>query len=103
MVSLPYMKNLTSKQSYQQKETVSTISTKGQVTLPIRVRRHLGVDPNDKVAFVIEPTGDVKVKNVKYPDIQSLRGAAGFLKKSLSFKEMRQIAQEDRLERKYGK
>lgn len=33
---------------------VSTITTKGQVTLPAEVRRHLGVAEHDQVAFVIE-------------------------------------------------
>lgn len=85
------------------KETVSTISSKGQVTLPVEVRKHLGVKANDKVAFVIEPTGNVRVTQVKYPDIASLRGVAGSLKLALPFKEMRKIAQEDRLKEKYGK
>lgn len=35
-------------------------------------------------------------KNSKYPDIQSLRGVAGALKKPLSFKEMREIYSYDR-------
>lgn len=95
------MQNLTTRQS--SKETISTISSKGQVTLPVEVRKHLGVQANGKVAFVIEPTGDVKVTHVKYPDVQSLRGVAGSLKQPLSFKEMREIAREDRLETKYGK
>ena len=85
------------------KEIVSTISSKGQVTLPVNVRKHLGVQVNDRVAFIIEPTGEVKVAQVKYPDIQSLRGAAGSLKQPLPFKEMRKIAQEDRFKEKYGK
>lgn len=95
------MQHFTTRHSF--KETVSTISSKGQVTLPVQVRKHLGVEANDKVAFVIEPTGDVKVTQVKYPDIQSLRGSAGSLKQPLPFKQMRIIAQEDRLREKYGK
>lgn len=95
------MQNLTTRQS--SRETVSTISSKGQVTLPVEVRKYLGVEANGKVAFVIEPTGDVKVTHVKYPDIASLRGVAGSLKQPLSFKEMREIAREDRLANKYGK
>lgn len=85
------------------KQTISTISTKGQVTIPVEVRRHLGVEVNDRVAFIIEPTGDVKLTQVKYPDIQSLRGVAGTLKKPMSFKEIREIGREDRLTKKYGK
>lgn len=94
------MQIFTTRQS--SKETVSTISSKGQVTLPVKVRKHLGVEPNDKIAFVIESTGDVKVTHVKYPDVQSLRGVAGSLKQPLSFQEIREIAREDRLANKYG-
>lgn len=95
------MQTFTTKQSY--KEVVSTISSKGQVTLPVAVRKYLGVEPNDKVAFVIESTGNVKVTHVKYPNITSLRGVAGSLKKPLKFKEMQEIAREDRLNKKYAK
>ena len=38
-------------------EIISTISTKGQVTLPSDVRKRLGVAPSDKVAFVIDDEG----------------------------------------------
>lgn len=85
------------------KQRVSTLSSKGQVTLPIEVRKHLGVYTNDKIAFIIEPDGKVAVTPAKYPDIASLSGAAGSLKKPLSWKEMQQIAREDRLKEKYGK
>lgn len=102
MVSLLYMQNLTSRSTY--KETVSTVSSKGQVTLPVEVRRHLGIDVNDRVAFVIETSGEVRVTQVKYPDIASLRGVAGSLKTSPpSFKEMIREAREDRITKKYGK
>ncbi len=42
--------------------SVLTILTgKGQVTIPVEVRRYLGLEPNDKVAFVIED-GDVRLR-----------------------------------------
>jgi len=85
------------------KQRVSTLSSKGQVTLPIEIRKHLGVNPNDKVAFVIEPDGKVQVTPARYPDIASLSGAAGSLKKPLSWKEMQQTAREDRLKEEDGK
>ncbi len=85
------------------KQRVSTLSSKGQITLPIEIRKYLGVDTNDKVAFIIEPDGKVAVTPARYPDIASLSGAAGSLKKALSWKEMQHIAREDRLKEKYGK
>ncbi len=33
---------------------VSTLTIKGQVTIPRDIRRRLGVGPRDKVAFVVE-------------------------------------------------
>ena len=36
------------------KEIVSAVTSKGQVTIPAEVRRHLGVQTPDRVAFVIE-------------------------------------------------
>ncbi len=86
-----------------QKETISTVSVKGQVTLPVQIRRHLHIGPNDKVAFTIRPTGDVAVTSLAYPTVQSLRGAAGSLKEPLAWKEVKKRAHEDRLQTKYGK
>lgn len=51
---------------------VSKITTKGQATVPSRVRKHLGVEPGDSVLFTID--GDtVTVKRAERLD-------AGFLK-----------------------
>ena len=83
------------------KEIISTITSKGQVTIPAEIRRHLGLKKSDKISFVIEPEGDVRLRVPSYPSVTSLRGAAGSLKKPLSWDEMRQIAREDRLKAKY--
>jgi len=85
------------------KEIVSTITSKGQVTIPAEVRRHLGLKTKDKISFVIEPEGDVRLQVPHYPNVAALRGAAGSLRKPLSWEEMRRIAREDRLKAKYGK
>lgn len=89
-------------QKFTPKEIVSTVTGKGQVTVPIEVRKHLGVSINGKIAFVIEENGKVQVTQAKYPDIQSLRGIAGSLKKPLPWKEVKRIAYEDRFKGKYG-
>lgn len=90
-------------QTISSKQSVSTISSKGQITLPVAVRRHLGVDINDKVVFMIEHNGGVKVTQVKYPTIQSLRGAAGSLKKPVPWNQLRDLARQERIDKKYGK
>lgn len=83
------------------KEIISTITSKGQVTIPAEVRRYLGVATNDKIAFVIDDQGTVRLRVPRYPTIASLKGAAGRLKHPLSWQEMQQIAYEDRTQAKY--
>ena len=83
------------------KEIISTISSKGQVTIPSEVRKYLGIKTNDKIAFVIDSEGTVRLRVPRYQNIASLRGAAGTLKKPLSWEQMQEIAQEDRLKAKY--
>lgn len=90
-------------QPISSKEFVSTISSKGQVTLPVLVRRYLRVNANDKVAFIIEPEEGVKLTQAKYPDIHSLKGAAGILKQPMKWEEVKKVAYESRLENKYSR
>jgi len=83
------------------KEIISTITSKGQVTIPSEVRKYLGIKTNDKIAFVIDTEGTVRLRVPRYPNIASLRGAAGKLKKPLSWEQMQEIAREDLLKAKY--
>ncbi|HYU17829.1 MAG TPA: AbrB/MazE/SpoVT family DNA-binding domain-containing protein [Chloroflexota bacterium] len=39
------------------REAVTTVTRKGQVTVPIEIRRALGIKQGDKVAFVLENGG----------------------------------------------
>ena len=36
------------------REIIATVTSKGQVTVPAEVRRHLGIEPGGTVAFVID-------------------------------------------------
>ena len=83
------------------KEIISIITSKGQVTIPAEVRKYLGIKTHDKVAFVIDTEGTVRLRVPRYPHIASLRGAAGSLNKPLSWQQMQEIALEDRLKAKY--
>lgn len=80
------------------KQIISTVTSKGQVTIPAEVRKHLGVKTRDKIMFIVEEAGVVRLSIPHYPDIASLRGAAGSLKKPLSWQEVREIAREDHLQ-----
>jgi AbrB family looped-hinge helix DNA binding protein len=84
------------------KEITATLTSKGQVTLPAAVRNHLGVSTRDKITFVLEDDGKVQLRVPRYPDIASLRGAAGSLDSPVPWPQMREIAQEDRLEARYA-
>jgi AbrB family looped-hinge helix DNA binding protein len=83
------------------KEIASTITSKGQVTIPSEVRKHLRLKQGDKVAFVIEDEGKVELKLPTYPTVASLAGAAGTLPQPLSMERMLEIAREDELEHEY--
>jgi AbrB family looped-hinge helix DNA binding protein len=79
------------------REITSTLSSKGQVTVPVEVRRYLGIKEGDKLSFVIEDEGTVRIEAPRYRNVASLRGAAGSLEKPLNWEETLKIAREDHL------
>jgi antitoxin PrlF len=84
------------------KEITTTVSQKGQVTIPSEIRRHLGVRTHDKIAFVLQDDGAVRLAVPHYPTIASLAGAAGSLEQALSWAEIKEIAREDQMSSKLG-
>lgn len=68
----------------------STITAKGQTTIPGQIRRALHIKPGDKLAYRIE--GDHVTLRV-HPGIASLKGALASTKgKNLSFAQIREAA-----------
>ncbi len=61
------------------REVHATVTSKGQVTIPVEIRRHLGIDAADKVAFVINGEGRVELRPPAYT-LASLRGIVPALK-----------------------
>lgn len=51
---------------------ISSVTQKGQATIPLRIRLVLGLKAGSKVQF-IEEDGEVKVKSL--PTLESFRGA----------------------------
>ena len=43
---------------------IAKVSANGQISLPIEVRRILGVEPGDKVIFVQNKNGEMVIKSV---------------------------------------
>lgn len=82
------------------KEIWMTVTSKGQVTIPAEVRRHLRIKKHQRIALVIERNGDVKWKVPRYPDIDSIVGKAGKARKSLHWHAALDTARADALKSK---
>lgn len=58
--------------------TTATITSKGQVTIPVEVRQRLGIESGDRIEFV-EIEGGYAIK----PAIDDVRSLKGLLRKPL--------------------
>jgi AbrB family looped-hinge helix DNA binding protein len=76
--------------------TILTVTTKGQVTLPKDILKHLGVQPGDKITVEKLPDGRIEVRAAR--PTGRISDIFGFLKRehgpSLSVEDMNQIAAE---------
>jgi len=73
------------------KELLSTMTTKGQVTIPVEIRRLLGMKKHDKIAFIVE--GD-RVRLMRKGSV--VARTSGIFKTSqspLSVEELREAAE----------
>ena len=74
-------------------ELIRRVSGKAQVTLPVEVRKLLGIEPGDKVAFRIS-NGEVSVGPVR-ASVADLYQSVPGLTKRRSDREIDKIAAED--------
>lgn len=65
----------------------STLTSKGQTTLPKEVREALGLKPGDRVRYRL---GDGEVRLVRPRDVRLLRGAARYEGRARSLEEMQE-------------
>src|SRR3990172_12821009 len=79
------------------KEIVTTMTQRGQVTVPAEVRRMLGLHPRDKVAFTIDE-GEVKLLPARFT-LASVYRSVPPLAHPASDEEMGRIAKEERAQR----
>ena len=69
-------------------EIIATVSSKYQITLPVDVRRRLGVGAADKIAFVLDENG-VRIEPVRltladlYGSVPALPGETADLEKEI--------------------
>jgi antitoxin PrlF len=55
------------------RQFVSNVTSKGQVTIPAAVRKHLGVGTPDKITFVVEDDGHVALQPARFT-LRALKG-----------------------------
>ena len=70
------------------KEITTTTTQRNQVTIPVEVRRLLGLKPGDKVAFTIEDGGKVRLAAASF----SLESAYGSVKPSTSPEDFDEVS-----------
>lgn len=68
----------------------STITSKGQATIPKAIREHLRLKPGDRVKFFVHPDGSVVILP-KLP-AAALRGIVKSRRQSVTVEEMREAA-----------
>ena len=78
-----------------EKEFFSSVSPKGQITLPVEVRRELGIKPGDRVAICLDD-GVVQVRRLK--SLRDYYQSVPGLDPPLDWKEVERIAHEDAAE-----
>jgi antitoxin PrlF len=70
----------------------STLTSKGQTTIPKDIREHLGISVGDEIDFIIQDDGQVVVKPHTL-DFRSLRGKIKS-KKKLSIQDINKVISE---------
>ena len=73
------------------KEVLASVTTKGQVTIPVEIRRLLGVSAHDKVAFVVED-GQVRLAR-RGSVVEQTAGALRSEQPALTAEELRESAE----------
>lgn len=76
------------------KEITTTMTKRGQVTVPAEVRRLLGLKPRDKVAFEID-NGEVRIAPASF----TLESAYGSVRPATRTKELKAISRSARDEK----
>ncbi len=55
-------------------EKISRVTSKGQVTVPVAIRRALGIGPGDAVVFELRPSGEVAIRPLRRRRLSELAG-----------------------------
>lgn len=68
--------------------SAATITSKGQITIPKDIRKLLDLNSGDKIDFVVEDSGEVRIVPV-IKDVKVLRGIVARPKKPVTVDEMK--------------
>lgn len=79
------------------REYVTTITQRGQVTIPAEVRRLLGANPRDKIAFQVEGNM-VRLVPVEFT-LEQVFGSVMPLQRPEDFNERSRAAKDEKVER----
>ena len=67
----------------------SSLTIKGQTTIPKEIREHLGLKPGDQIEFVINPDGSVRMDPATL-DVRSLKGClSAYVKEPVTVEAMK--------------
>jgi len=68
--------------------STATITSKGQITIPLTVRQRLGIDAGDRIEFVETASGEFTIKPVTC-DVHLLKGLLKKPSRPVSIEKMR--------------
>jgi antitoxin PrlF len=69
----------------------ATVTSKGQITIPVEIRQALKLGTGDRVAFEVVPTGGYTFKPAQKTAITALKGMFGKPTKAVSIDEMNAV------------
>ncbi len=71
------------------KEVVeSTVTTKGQITIPQRVRKHLEIAPGDRIEWHVRDGGSFEIRKARQRALSDIVGLLGKPKRTATVDEM---------------
>ena len=70
--------------------TTSSVTSKGQITIPRAVRQRLGIDAGDRIEFVEIAEGEFAIKAV-VDDVRTLKGMLKKPANPVSTEKMREV------------
>jgi antitoxin PrlF len=71
--------------------TTATITSKGQITIPIEVRQALGLDAGDRISFEELEPGKYSFVAVQGLPVTAIKGVFGTGRKTVSIEEMNAV------------